>query len=54
MYLWPGSRAEKQRRQRGEKGKGKSCVKVFTQTIIGRYLCPGSHAEKAEKATGGK
>jgi hypothetical protein len=32
----------------------KSRVKVFTQTIIGMYLCPGSRAEMAEKATGGK
>jgi hypothetical protein len=31
----------------------KSRVKVFTQNIIGRYLCPGSRAEIAEKATGG-
>jgi hypothetical protein len=30
-----------------------SCVKVFTQTIIGRYLCPRSRAEIAEKARGG-
>jgi hypothetical protein len=32
----------------------KSRVKVFTHTIIGMYLCPGSRAEKAEKITGGK
>jgi hypothetical protein len=31
----------------------KSRVKVLTQNIIGRYLCPGSRAEIAEKATGG-
>jgi hypothetical protein len=37
----------------GKKGKGKSRFKVFMQTIIGRYLCPGSRAEIAEKATGG-
>jgi hypothetical protein len=32
----------------------KSCVKVFTQTIIGKYLCPGSRAEIAEKGNRGK
>ncbi len=32
----------------------KSRVKVFTQTIIGMYLCPRSRADIAEKATGGK
>jgi hypothetical protein len=32
----------------------KSRVKVFTQTIIGMYLCPGSRAETAEKETGRK
>ncbi len=32
----------------------KSRVKVLTQTIIGKYLCPGSRAEKAEKITGGR
>ncbi len=32
----------------------KSRVKVFTQNIIGLHLCPGSRAEIAEKATGGK
>jgi hypothetical protein len=37
----------------GKKEKEKSRVKVFTQTIIGRYLCPGSRAEIAEKAMGG-
>jgi hypothetical protein len=36
----------------GKKEKGKSHVKVFTQTIIGRYLCPRSRAEIAKKATG--
>jgi hypothetical protein len=34
--------------------KLKSRVKVFTQIIIGRYLCPGSRAEIAEKGNGGK
>jgi hypothetical protein len=34
--------------------KEKSCVKGFMQTIIGRYLCPGSHAEIAEKGNLGK
>ncbi len=38
---------------RGKKEKEKGHVKVFTQTIIGRYLCPGSRAEIAEKATKG-
>ncbi len=31
----------------------KSRVKVLTQIIIGMYLCPGSRAKIAEKATGG-
>ncbi len=32
----------------------KSCVKDFTHTIIGKYLCPGSRAEIAGKGYGGK
>ncbi len=32
----------------------KSHVKEFTQTIIGKYLCPGSRAEIAGKGYGGE
>jgi hypothetical protein len=37
-----------------EKAEKESRVKGFTQTIIGRYLCPGSRAEIAEKGNGWK
>jgi hypothetical protein len=38
----------------GKRPKRKKVVLRFTQTIIGRYLCPGSCAEIAEKGNGGK
>jgi hypothetical protein len=35
-----------------ERKSGQKSCKIFTQTIIGMYLCPGSRAEKQKRQWG--